>query len=372
RAAAPAGPTPGASAATGPAEAGLPPEPAEVPPTVRVPLVLAAQATGGGAARPASLRLAVPAPFRLVGARGPGDVEFPGSVPADGATPDGASSQGTSPDSATAPAGAGGWGEPLTYYDVAVRGAPISADDGVVRLTEPDTLWLEYRERDTDCALDPDSVPRFTRAVQPYPGTLRDVRLSYVLTTAAGARRTGVLRLDLDVAPADAPEESFAAREVPDLRPGGFPLADTLLLPRARYPGTCSDGTRSHPLTVQFLASDVSPARAYLIGAGADPRLRLEDLDGDDVLEAEAWDPDGDGRFEARRTLALPLPRALQSSERREVLERQRAAVAARRAAEEAARRAAAARRARADSAAAQQPDSARSPPPDGPAGGGA
>jgi hypothetical protein len=188
---------------------------------------------------------------------------------------------------------------------------------------------------------------------------------------AAGARRTGVLRLALDVAPPEAPAGSFAEREVPDLRPGGFLLGDTLLAPRARYGGTCSDGTRSHPLTVQFLASDASLARAYLVGAGAHPRLRLEDLNGDDVLDAEAWDPDGDGRFEARRTLALPLPRALQSSERREVLERQRAAVAARRAAEEAARRAAAARRARADSAAAPGPDSARPPPPDGPAGGG-
>jgi hypothetical protein len=311
-----------------------------------VPIVLAANASGSRAYRLATLRLAVPKPFTLAGVS-----SDPGGVRAEG------------------------WGEPLEYYALPVVDAAISAEEGPVRLTRPDTLWLEYRVRDADCSLGPDSVPRFTPPVRPPEGSLRDVRLFYALTTVDGFRRTGVLRLDLEAEVPDAPTGPFAFRQASDLRPGGFQLGDTLLVPRAEYDGTCSDGVRSHPLSVRFLASDASPARAYLVGTGGARRLRLEDLDGDDVLETEAWDPDGDGRFEARRALALPLPRALQSSARRAVLERQRQEVA-RRAAEEAARRAAV-RRARADTVppaasdtaprpSAPPPDSVGRPPPGG------
>lgn len=319
------------------------------PPTLRIPLVLAARAEGGRAARPEALRLAVPAPFRLAGA-----------PPAAAArAPDAGADVATDADAeAPAPAaGERGWGEPLTYYSLALRDAEIAGGEPPAPITIPDTVWLEYDRRDVDCVLDADSVPRFLPAASLGPGALQDVRLFYSLSARRGERHTGVLRLALE--PPAPPPPAPDGRGPPDLRLGGFPLADSALLARSSYEANCTDGARSHVLTVRFLASEVGPSRAYLVGAGDAARLRLEDLDGDDVIEREAWDADGDGRFEASRPMRLALPDVLDSPQRREFIDRQRAALAEL-AAAEAARRAAAWRARAADTTAAPPVPQAR------------
>ncbi|MEN8374217.1 MAG: hypothetical protein ABFS34_02080 [Gemmatimonadota bacterium] len=285
----------------------------------RVPLMLAVRSTGGRATRVSGLRLGVPASYRLhdIGA---GRAERADSAPARTLSVE---SEG---DAA------------LVLRDVAIRPVEVRAGAAPIRVTAADTLWLEPVRLRVECALDPDSVPRF-RPAWPPASNPRDLRLFYRLTSEGDAEYTGVLRLVVAPDPSRGVDHVEAVMGPVSTRVSGFGLPDSArLVPRAEYLSTCADGRREHAVLVRFLLSD-DGGRAYLVSVGQAVRTRLEDLDGNDVIEREVWDADGDGRFEASRVLSLPLPSALDSERRRAILRTQVQAQAARRA-EEAARRA--------------------------------
>lgn len=249
----------------------------------RVPLVLGLRNTGGVPIRPGRLYLFAPARFQL--RRGDELVEGT-RLP----------------------------GESLVRYPV--EGEFVSVAPGTLPSLLPgaDTLWVEPVLPRYECIVVADSVPELVPARLPDGEDLADLQLFWSAEGGEMTRRqTGLLRLRLD--PAQLTVEP--ATEIPhgpiEVRAGGFQVSDSL---RARlhtvgsHSVACGPPETALSLDVVLWETETG-GRMLQLGLGGSARKILFDLDRDDVLELEMWDPDGDGRFEAQRSVAMPLPRFL-------------------------------------------------------------
>ncbi|MGH7506410.1 MAG: hypothetical protein ACRELX_12195 [Longimicrobiales bacterium] len=249
------------------------------PGNARFPLRLAVRNVGARAAAPVVLSLSIPARYRLT------DGEH---VPLRGQrTPN----------------------NPLVRYRIGLLPATIEPADAPTLLTTADTLWLEPLLPRYYCALAGDGVPEFIAA--PVYDAARLARIAVFYSFGGGrrsVRQTGLIELRVD--------STLVVRE-PAPTPPSFPV--TLAEPAASLPelgplarggfraAECGDPMQ--PIELQsVLWLTESGGRFIILYHGGVPRKYLFDLDADDVVELEMWDPDGDGDFEAKRQARFALP----------------------------------------------------------------
>jgi hypothetical protein len=245
----------------------------------RVPLVLAVRNTGRGAARPERLELS--APVRVHLSLSDGRV-LPGRTVA---------------------------GSPLIRYEL--TGAfPLIEPGRMPRLLPgADTLWLELVVPSFYCMTLSDSVPEFVPAPRPDPAAVSRAQIFYSFEgEELKERQTGLLTIQLDPA--------LVAAEVPE-PPPSFPVEmrePSVPLPSfgwLRYEGSRRGfcGEPEEPIELLTTVwSTPSGGRFFVLDYGGAPRKYLFDLDRDSIIELEIWDPDADGRFEARRAARLAIP----------------------------------------------------------------
>jgi hypothetical protein len=259
----------GAGAVVG--NAGAPGEP-------RFPLVLALENRGGRVAQPVSVSLSLPAAFRV-------------------------RSSGTALERESVA------GNPLVRYELPVPERRVAPGAPAQLLVPGDTLWLEPRLSDWYCTTQSDSIPEFVPAPAVSAAQLADVQLFYSLGEASyRGRAAGLLRLRLDPA-------ALANRPAP--QPPNYPMQlREPELPRPELGLLRAAGTRSaecgdpqQPLELYTVTWETAVGGrfivVYLNGA---PRKQLFDLNRDSIIELEMWDPDADGRFEARRAASYAIP----------------------------------------------------------------
>jgi hypothetical protein len=246
---------------------------------VRVPLVLGVHNIGARPAAPHALRLGVPGHVRLVD--GDGQVLPSSPVP----------------------------GSPLVQYVLEARMPEQEPGAPPVAVPLPDTIWIESRIRDYDCAIAGDGVPEFIPAPDYDPALLADVQIFYSVDTGtAEHRHSGILRLRLD------PEQlRRAAVEAPvqqRLQSFSFeaPRPDLGLLARAgTRDGVCGDPSFPIELhTVVWRGSE--GGLMYEVQYRGRPRKIVYDLDEDGYADLEIWDAAGDGIFRSRREVRFPIP----------------------------------------------------------------
>lgn len=245
----------------------------------RVPLVLAVVNSGGRAARPEYLELSVPLRLRLADARGR---PLPGRLAV---------------------------GNPLVRYELT---APFPAiEPGRLPTIVPaiDTLWLELVVPNFDCIALSDSVPDFVPAPVPDAESLSRITIFYSFGGGELDRRqTGLLRVQVD--------PNVLRREVPppppvfktELRRPEMPLPPMGAL---NYVGSrrAFCGAPEAPIEIlSTLWETPEGGRFFVLDHGGAPRKYLFDLDRDGIVELEMWDPDGEGRFVARRAARYPIP----------------------------------------------------------------
>jgi hypothetical protein len=247
----------------------------------RFPVLLALRNAGRRSAQPAALSLSIPGSYRLRSAR----YDLVREVEP---------------------------GNPLVRYTVPVEVGELQPDAPATPLVALDTLWLEPHLDDYYCSTMADSVPEFAPAPRIDPERLADVQAFYsVRDGRVAGRATGMLNLQLEVAALDRP--------VPP-RPPVFPTE--LREPAVGAPALASltlAGTRSAPCgdpqqpLELFTSTWETPAggRLLVVYVNGAPRKHLYDLDRDSIIELELWDPDNDGRFEARRAARYPIPEFL-------------------------------------------------------------
>lgn len=245
----------------------------------RVPLILGVRNTGDEPVRPGSLNLSVPGHFRLADRNGrrlrARFVE----------------------------------GTPLIRYEVRAPFPAVQPGQRPKRLAGVDTLWLEVLMPTVYCVALSDSIPEFIPASRPAPEILSSVRIFY--SFAGGElddRQTGLLNVRLDPellrAEASDPPPVFPAEVGPDAVP--LP-AMSGLRPTGVRRSRCGEPAAPVELLVT-LWETLNGGRFFVLDYGGAPRKYLFDLNRDGVIELEMWDPDSDGRFEASRRAALPIP----------------------------------------------------------------
>ena len=243
----------------------------------RFPLVLALRNAGGRVAHPSELHLSVPARLRLRSTRYALAREV---VP----------------------------GNPLVRYALPLE-VGVLPPDTTAAVAVLDTVWLEPQHDDYHCEAMSDSIPVFAPAPRIDPERLASVQAFYsVRDGRIEGRQTGVVHVRLDARAFDRPALA---------RPPAFPtqIREPWIPGPALGPLTHA-GTRTalcgdpqQPLEL-FTSTWETPTGGrflvvYLNGA---PRKYLYDLNRDSIVELEMWDPDGDGRFEARRAARFPIP----------------------------------------------------------------
>ena len=244
----------------------------------RYPLVLALENRGGRTARPVSVSLSVPATFRLTSDRVP--------LAVDGAA-----------------------GNPLVRYQLPVRERKVVPGSPAEPLIGGDTLWLEPQLSDYYCTALADSVPEFVPAPAVPASELADVQVYYSFGERSyHGREAGLLSVRLD---------STALNRRPAPMPPSFPTqVHEPEMPRPELGTLRSVGTRlaecgdpQQPLELYTATWETAAGGRFLVvylnGA---PRKQLFDLNRDSIIELEMWDPDSDGRFEARREASYAIP----------------------------------------------------------------
>ena len=243
----------------------------------RIPLILGVRNTGRRPVRPARLVLSLPVRYRL--------------------TAQGRELQGVTDPSS-----------PLIRYAVDPGLGPIEPGRLPVLLPTLDTLWLEVVIPRFYCVALADSIPEFVPAPPPPVGPLSRVRVFYAFEGGdLGERRTGTLTAILD--------SSLLDVRMPDALPA-FPMqADPVAaqppLGALTYAGSRSSrcGEPEDPMELMSSVWETPDGgRFFALDYGGAVRKHLYDLDGDDIIERESWDPDGDGTFEATRRARIPVP----------------------------------------------------------------
>jgi len=254
-------------------------DPAGSPSAARFPVRLAVRNDGARGAQPRMLALSVPARYRLTTGNG--------RVLQGQRTPN----------------------NPLVRYRIGLPGETILPGEAPTLLTTIDTLWLAAVLPEYYCALTGDGVPEFVPAPVYDAGQLAHIQVFYSFAgEQRGVRQTGVLRLQLD---------SALLHREPAATPPEFPV--TLTEPAAALPelgslvrGGFRDvecGDPLQPIALQsVLWLTASGGRFFVLYHRGVPRKYLFDLNADDVVELELWDPDGDGDLEARRPARFALP----------------------------------------------------------------
>jgi hypothetical protein len=72
---------------------------------------------------------------------------------------------------------------------------------------------------------------------------------------------------------------------------------------------TCGEPGRAEPMRSTIWTTQTG--RFFILSVRDSPRKYLFDSNGDGTIELEAWDIDGDGHFEARRTTSFAIPAEL-------------------------------------------------------------
>jgi hypothetical protein len=247
----------------------------------RAPLVLGVRNAGARSARPLVLKLSVPGRFRLTGRAGE-------PLPV----------RTTS-------------GTPLVQYTFELDAPELPGRGEPMLLADLDTLWLEPVLAEYDCMLMGDSVPDFMPAPQYPPETLATVPIFYSFDTADGdalVRQSGLLTVRLDPSVLQRPSAAMPARGLPQLHPDEAPRPDLGPLTQAGIrTATCGDPESLVELRT-VVWEGTGGARMYEVQVGGTARKLLYDLNRDDRVELELWDPRGDGIFRSSREASYEIP----------------------------------------------------------------
>ncbi len=244
-----------------------------------VPLVLALHNASAEAVQPVRISLLLPLAYRLL---------VPEATP--GVT------------ASIAP------GEPLIRYEIR-GGLPRVEPGATTPLPRPDTLWLAGDVPEIRCVVGGDSVPGFERVARAGGAPLQDVRIFYSISGGDVARRrAGRLFVRVDSAAVVPPARPPLPRYPATVRRGGvtWPTTGPLRLVGTRAT-LCGPVEAPQPMATTLWRT-TGGGRVLALSLGGKPRKYLYDLDGDSAAELEVWDQDGDGRFEAERAAALPIP----------------------------------------------------------------
>lgn len=244
---------------------------------LRFPLILGFQNDGARAVRPAVVHISIPARYRLIYESGIALESEPGD------------------------------GGPLVRYTFAMPGEEIEPDVLPVVMAGAEDLHLAFARPSITCRLDA-GVPVFAPA-PPYPAEqLAEIEVFWSIETEdAGRRQAGTMRLWFDpahVRPVRPTDAVFGAVTVerPDVQMPRVPLT---ALEGVRE-STCGEPGRAEEM--RSTAWTTSNGRFLILSFRESPRKYLFDLDGNGIIELEAWDIDGDGHFEARRNTSFPIP----------------------------------------------------------------
>ena len=240
------------------------------------PLVFAVVNEGRRSARPRSLRLALPAWFRITGDSGD-------ALPAERSE-----------------------GDPLAHFRLPLPSETV--EPGVLPLVPAglDKLRLEPVLASIDCSLSWNGVPAFESAPPWDLERLSQVTI-YWAFDGGGGRLAGLLRLRI-------PQEGLLPAPVPTAfgeltaHAGDAPRPDVgALTLESDARATCGEPER--PLELRAVGwKTASGGRLVIVMHEGQPRLHLFDLDGDGNIDLEIQDTDNDGVFESRRTVSYPIP----------------------------------------------------------------
>lgn len=243
----------------------------------RFPLVLGAQNVGYASARPTVLDLSVPLGFRLLDPDGE-------PLPRE-----------------TVP------GTPLGRYRLGLSASTLVP--GGVPEVLLDTLWLEPDIPSYTCVVLSDGVPEFAPRPEVAPSLLSQVDIFYSFETPdSRARQAGLMRVRVDstvlrVPPGTMGEPGEQVLEEPATE---LPPLDALYQV-AITDATCGDPQQPVELQSVLYVDDAGGRFIVLYHEGA-PRKYLIDMNADSMVEREVWDPDGDGAFEAARSIRYAIP----------------------------------------------------------------
>jgi hypothetical protein len=241
----------------------------------RYPLVLAAMNNGARAAAPTTLDLSIPSGYRLL--------------------------QGLHPLAPDISAG-----NPLAHYSIDISGIALPADSTVYSITS-DTLWIEPKLGDYDCAIMGDSVPDFVPPTLHSATAIARVPVFYSFE-GMPERQTGMFTAELDstllkVTPTPMPPKFPSYEREPEApRPDLGTIREAGV--RTAYCGDPQDPIELYTANWETGAG----GRFLVVYVNGAPRKQLFDLDRDSIVELEMWDPNGDGRFEAWRQAHFAIP----------------------------------------------------------------
>lgn len=211
-------------------------------------------------------------------------------------------------------------GNPLAHYRFEMPRDPIEAGGLPVVLHGHERLFLESTISPYVCVMTEDGVPDFRAAPRYDPVLLSNIEIFYSLSEGNKRERsTGLLTLRID--PRLMRADSMPEPPVfPTLVRGDTAALDTSQLRRLGV-REASCGEVDVPLTIQSI-SYATPVggRVFAITHAGATRKYLFDTDGDSVIDAEVWDPDRDGTFDAARRARFPIPPFLLPFRERPVL----------------------------------------------------
>jgi hypothetical protein len=244
---------------------------------VRFPLALGLRNVGARGTTPHALHLSVPARFQVTGAH----ARVPASYSA---------------------------GNPLVRYQLDVAAREIAPGEPPVPLEPVDTIWLEPALPTYYCTFLADDIPDFIPAPAYDPELISRVEIFYSFRAESSARQTGLLTVHVD--------PRLLRTEAAPVPPA-YPV--TLQEPEAPRPELgaiyrvgsrreqCGEPDQAVELHTVLWETE-NGGRFFVVYHGGAPRKYLFDLDRDDFIELEMWDPDSDGRFEARRQARFRTP----------------------------------------------------------------
>jgi len=245
----------------------------------RYPLVLGITNRGRRAAEPRSLRLALPAWFRVTHRDGK---PYPMERSED---------------------------DPLAVVTVTLAAEPVEPDMLPLVAAGLDELRLEPDLRAIDCRLDWNGVPAFLPAPPWDPARLSRITIFWTLEDDRG-RLTGLLHVRV---PADRVRPPAVRMEFGETTmyagSAPWPTTGALTLERAG-PVTCGEPERPLALSTVFWRTETAGLMIVVLHDGR-ARLHLFDLDNDGRIDLEIRDVDGDGVSESRRAVSYPIPRFL-------------------------------------------------------------
>lgn len=202
-------------------------------------------------------------------------------------------------------------GNPLASYRISFD--PIRLEPGRFPTVLPaaSRLWVRPFNSPWRCRLDDEGRPAFIPAPQLDPASLADVVAFWSVEEAGSDRRgTGNFSISLDPTFFDIPPAAQPPAYPAERLPADAPRPDLATLPlEGRQHAAC--GGAIEPLTVQSAVYRAGAGRILVVSTGDTLRRWLFDLDGDSIVEAEAWDARGSGRLDLARHARYPIPEFL-------------------------------------------------------------